>query len=71
MSPLRNDTTLRDSLALPQKMRGFYDDLESRELRDVFQAAVGLDVDAAAQCTADVLMSAGVLDMGADWTLPS
>ena len=47
------------------------DEIDSGELRTVFAAAVGSDVDAAAQCTADVLMSAGVLDMGADWSLPS
>jgi hypothetical protein len=46
-------------------------DLRADDLRTVFHAAVGSDVEVAAQCTADVLMSAGVLDMGADWSLPS
>jgi hypothetical protein len=40
-------------------------------LRNTFRAAMGDDLDAAARCTADVLMSAGLLDMGADWSVPS
>jgi hypothetical protein len=44
---------------------------DADELRTTFRAAMGDDVDAAARCTADVLMSAGLLDMGADWSTPS
>ncbi len=47
------------------------DELESSGLRTVFLSAMGSDIDATAQCTADILMSAGVIDMDADWSLPS
>jgi hypothetical protein len=46
------------------------DEMESSGLRTVFLSAMGSDIDATAQCTADILMSAGVIDMGADWSLP-
>jgi hypothetical protein len=47
------------------------DELESGGLKTVFLSAMGADIDATARCTADILMSAGVIDMDADWSLPS
>jgi len=47
------------------------DELESNGLRTVFLSTMGADIDATAQCTADILMSAGVIDMDADWSVPS